>query len=386
MRLALLGSTGSIGRQVLELAAVHEARFPIVALSAGHNAELLLAQALRFRPPVLHLASHAAAERLRASLPNDYSPRVLAGEEALEEVASLPEVDCVVAAVAGFAGLRSALAAVRRGKRLAIANKEPLVAAGELLMREAAAAGAEVLPIDSEHSAIFQCLMGESTNSVAKLYLTASGGAFRDKTRAELAAVTPEQALAHPTWKMGAKVTIDSATLFNKGLEVIEAHRLFGFTADQIQVVIHRESIVHSAVEFVDGSIKAQLSLPDMRFPILLALSYPERLPNPFPRLDLAQAGSLSFAPVELERFPALGLAFEALRRGGTAPAAISAADEVAVEAFITGRIGFLVIREVLEAVLAKHSLVQQPSLDDILRADEEARSLAWQLVESLTR
>ncbi len=377
MKLAVLGSTGSIGRQTLELVQLHRQRFEVVALSAGHNADLLLEQALQFRPPYLHLSSASAAEKLKASLPNDYAPRVLSGESAMEQLATLPEVECVVAAVAGFTGLPSALAAVRSGKRLAIANKEPLVAAGQLLLEEAQASGAEVLPIDSEHSAIFQCLLGEKPGSATRLFLTASGGAFRDRKRADLAHVTPEEALAHPTWKMGAKVTIDSATLFNKGLEVIEAHRLFGFTPEQIDVVLHRQSIVHSAVEFEDGSIKAQLSLPDMRFPILLALSYPERLPNPYPRLDLARVGRLDFEPVPEGRFPALELAFEALRQGGTAPAALSAADEVAVEGFLQGKLGFLEIPDLLAFVLAGHSHVQQPGLDDILQADEEARLLA---------
>ena len=321
------------------------------------------------------------ADAMAVAPPGQPAPRLAT----LVELVSAPEVDLVVVATAGKAGLLPTLAALDRGKQVALANKEALVIAGELVMERARRAGVAIRPIDSEHSAVWQCLWGEAPEGVRRLLLTASGGAFRDLTRDQLDAVTPEMALKHPTWLMGRKVTIDSATLMNKGLEVMEAHWLFGLAYGSISVIVHRESIVHSMVEFVDGSIKAQLSLPDMRLPILCALSYPARLPNPFPKLDLTVQQRLTFGPVDMGRYPCLRLAYQAGTAAGTYPAALSAADEVAVDLFLKGQLPFTGIPDVVAAVLDAHRGTAHPDVDTILAADQWARAEALDAARRMT-
>ncbi|WP_322796178.1 1-deoxy-D-xylulose-5-phosphate reductoisomerase [Tepidiforma sp.] len=368
---AILGSTGSIGRQALDVIARAPDRFSVAALAGGSNTDLLAAQVAGFRP---RYAASAATDPDLASAME--TARCLALPP--EEIAVQPDVDIVLVATAGAAGLLPTLAALRAGKPVAIANKEVLVMAGHLVREAAEVGGGELRPVDSEHSAIWQCLWGEEGHAIRRILLTASGGAFRDLTREQLASVTPEQALRHPTWNMGRKITVDSATLMNKGMETIEAIWLFDVPMSAVEVVLHRESIVHSLVEFSDGSVKAQLGVPDMRLPIQLALSYPERMPEPpMPLLDLASVGTLHFTRPDLERFPCLRLAMEAGARGGTAPAVMAAADEVAVERFLRGEIGFLDIPALIEAVLERHDPLPSPSLEDVLAADAEARRLA---------
>ena len=369
-RVAVLGSTGSVGRQALDVIRNLPGRFEIVALAAGRNTDGLAAQLEEFRP---RLASWVgdSGERLKSTM---------VGRERLapEDMATLPEVDIVLIATAGAAGLLPTLAALRAGKPVAIANKEVLVMAGHLVRRAMVEGGGELRPVDSEHSAIWQCLWGEEQHEIRRILLTASGGAFRDLDESRLAAVTPEQALKHPTWNMGAKITVDCANLMNKGMETIEAMWLFGVPMEKVEVVLHRESIVHSLVEFSDGSVKAQLGVPDMRLPIQCALAYPERLPTaPAPTLDLAAIGSLHFGTPDYARFPCLSLAMESGRRGGTYPAVMAAADEIAVERFLARDIGFLEIPAIIESVLEKHTSTADPDLEAVLAADAWARTLA---------
>jgi 1-deoxy-D-xylulose-5-phosphate reductoisomerase len=375
-RLAVLGSTGSIGRSTLDVVARFPDRFAVVTLSAGRNLELALAQARAFRPRLLAVAEPEGARALAAELPGI---EVLAGEEGRLAAVLHPEVTTVVGAFVGALGLVPTWHAVRAGRELLIANKETLVVAGALVMAEAARSGARVLPIDSEHNAIHQALRVGPPEAVERLILTASGGPFRTWPAERLAGVTVAEALAHPTWSMGAKITIDSATLMNKGLEVIEAHHLFGLPGDRIAVVVHPESRVHSLVEYCDGTLIAQLSINDMRFPILYALAYPERLRSPFGALDLTGVGSLHFEAADEGRFPCLTLARAALAAGGTVPAALSAANEVAVEAFLDGRLGFAGIARVVGSAVEReqagaHRLA---GLDDALAADARARMWA---------
>jgi 1-deoxy-D-xylulose-5-phosphate reductoisomerase len=358
-RLAVLGSTGSIGQQTLDIVRSFPERFQVFALAAGANATLLSQQAQEFRPSVVYENGNASSA----------PPRSLT----LEEIAGLPEVDIVVVALSGEAGLLPTIAAVKAGKRIALANKESLVEAGELIMAEAVRTGARIMPVDSEHSAIWQCLAGE-TAKPERIILTASGGPFRGRSAADMARVTLEQALNHPSWKMGKKVTIDSATLMNKGLEVIEAHWLFDMPFERISVVVHPQSYVHSMVQFADGSIKAQLGCPDMRLPIQYALCYPDRLPNRLERLDLAAIGRLEFEQPDLEAFPCLRLAVDAGRSGGTCPAVLSAADECSVGLFLEGRISFADIAFLVEGALNAHQSVSTPSLEQILSATGWAR------------
>lgn len=369
-RLALLGSTGSIGRQTLEVVATFPEKLQIVALAAGSNLSLLEEQARQFRPRFVY---YEAAHLL---------PAIAAEFLSLEEMASHPEIDLLVVATSGKAGLLPTLAALKAGKSVALANKEALVMAGELVTAAARQAGVTLLPVDSEHSALWQCLRGEEGNqTVARLILTASGGPFRDFAPTELSRVTPEEALRHPTWRMGRKVTIDSATLMNKGMETIEARWLFDVPLERIEVVLHPESLIHSLVEFADGSCKAQLSFPDMRLPIQYALSYPERWANPaLPRLFWERPLACHFQPLAEGRFPCLHLAREAGKKGGTFPAVLCAADEVAVGRFLEGKIGFLDIPRLIEEVLGQHRGVAKPSLEEILTADAWAReqALAW--------
>ncbi len=372
--LAVLGATGSIGTQTLDVVRALPGRFRVAALAAGRNTALLLKQVNEFKPAYVY--SSDTSKDIRDKL-NSLGCRLIS----LEEMASHPEVDTVVAATSGTAGLGATLAAVGAGKRVALANKESLVAAGEIIMAAAAKNNARIIPVDSEHSAVFQCLAGE-TGPPRRIILTASGGPFRKFTPERMAAVTPAQALAHPSWRMGKKVTVDSATLMNKGLEVIEARWLFGVPVDNIKVLVHPLSIVHSMVEFADGSVKAQLGRPDMRLPIQYALTYPERLANDrLPALDWANFGDLAFEPPDLERFPCLRLGIEAGKAGGTCPAALSAADEVAVEAFLEGRIRFTDIAAIIEGVLESHQNTLHPTLEQILAAEQAAREIALKLV-----
>lgn len=363
-RLAILGSTGSIGQQTLDVVRSFPDRFQVIGLAAGRNATLLTKQIGEFQPKRVCLESAKGRERL---------PNLKYETLSLEQLAADPEVDLVVIAISGKAGLDPTLAAIRAKKSVALATKEVLVMAGGFITAEAQRHGAQILPIDSEPSAIWQCLRGEEKR-IARLILTASGGPFRHLSQDALSQVTPQQALEHPTWKMGPKVTIDSATMMNKGFEAIEAHWLFDVPFDDIEIVIHPQSIVHSMVEFADGSIKAQLSPPDMRLPIQYALFYPERLSSKLPRLDFSNIGSLTFEPPDMGKFPCLQLALEAGRKGGTYPAVLSAADEVAVELFLEHRIGFLDIAKLVEEALEEHQSIPNPSLEEILAADAWAR------------
>jgi 1-deoxy-D-xylulose-5-phosphate reductoisomerase len=376
--LVVLGSTGSIGEQTLDVAGRFPGRFRVRALAAGRSVAKLAAQVERFRPERVAVADAPTAAALREAL-GPHQVEILHGEAGLEAVGSHP-ADVVVAALVGAVGLRPTLAALRAGRRVALANKEVLVMAGALVGREAQRSGAELLPVDSEHSAIFQALAGQRREDVARIVLTASGGPFRTWSAERIAAASREEALRHPNWSMGPKITIDSATLMNKGLEVIEARWLFDLPPEKVAVVVHPESIVHSLVEFVDGSVLAQLGLPDMRGPIALALSWPERLPLELPRLDLARQGQLRFEEPDLERFPCLSLAFEALRGGEAAPAALNAANEEAVAAFLDGRIPFPAIAATNAAVLG--AFLARPAtplagLDDVLAADAFGRRAA---------
>ena len=363
-RLAILGATGSIGQQTLEVVRSFPDRFQVIGLGGGRNAALLASQIEEFQPKLVSIEAASSQERLRS-----FKCEILS----LEELATHPDVDLVVIAISGKAGLGPTLEAIRAKKSIALATKEVLVMAGEFVTAEAKRHGAHILPIDSEPSAIWQCLRGEEKR-IARLILTASGGPFRHLSLDQLARVTPQQALEHPTWKMGKKITIDSATMMNKGFEVIELNWLFDVPFEDIQIVIHPQSIVHSMVEFVDGSIKAQLSMPDMRLPIQYALFYPERPPSKLPRLDFSNIGALTFEPPNLEKFPCLRLALEAGRKKGTYPAVLNAADEVAVQLFLEERIGFLDIADMVEETLAQHQGIPQPSLEDIFAADAWAR------------
>jgi len=381
MRLSLLGSTGSIGTQTLDVVRAHPDRLSVAALTAGRNAGLLVAQAREFSPEVVVIRDVGAAGHVRAALPS--SVEVRCGAEAVQRAAERDGVGTVVVAITGVAALAPTLSAIRAGKRVAFAAKEPLVAAGELLVAEACERGVPLLPIDSEISALFQCLRGERTEEVARLLLTASGGPFRRSTRAEIEQATVEQALAHPTWSMGAKITIDSASMMNKGLEVIEAQRLFGVPLDRISILVHPQSVIHSMVEFADGSVKAQLACPDMRLPIQYAVLYPERLGNPFDRLDFLPSGRLDFEEADPERFPCIALAYEAARQGGTMTTVLNAANEVAVGAFLGGQIGFGGIPRLIERAMAEHEVVQRPDLVAIMDADARARQCVSRTISS---
>jgi len=380
----VLGSTGSIGRSTLEVIALHPERFKLRALAAYSNVELLAEQARKFQPDVACIVDQSRAAHLSGLL-KGLSTEVLSGEEALVTLASKPEIDMVVNAVVGAAGLRASLAAVETGKSLALANKESLVAGGPLFPPLMERTGAVILPIDSEHSAIWQALCCGKKEQVRRLIITASGGPFREYPSDRFDRIKPEEALNHPTWQMGPKITIDSATLANKGLEVIEAAALFQLPVDKIEVVIHPQSIVHSMVEFVDSSIIAQLSRPDMRLPITYALFWPERVESEFGRLSMSQLDRLTFEPPDLERFPALAVAFEVAAVGGTAPAVFNAANEIAVAAFLDGGIRFTDIARVIRETVDKLNIVSQPTLDDILAADGWARETATQMAESIS-
>ena len=384
---AILGSTGSVGESTLDVVARHPDRFRVIALGAHRNVGKLADQCHRFNVPWAAIADATRVPQLEHELrARGASTRVLAGEPGLCEIATHPDVDSVMAAIVGAAGLGSTLAAARAGKRLLLANKESLVMAGPLLMRSVRDSGATLLPIDSEHNAVFQCLpprtrSGEAPPGVRKILLTASGGPFIDADHARLARVTPDEACAHPNWVMGRKISVDSATLMNKGLEFIEACLLFGVTPQQVEVLIHRESIVHSLVEYIDGSVLAQLGAPDMRTPIAHALAWPDRVTSGVQSLDLIKVGSLRFEAPDLRRFPALGLAQEAARAGGSRPASLNAANEVAVSAFLEGGLNFARIPAVIETVMATIPSGEIRDLDDVLAADAEARARASSLI-----
>ncbi len=370
--IAILGSTGSIGQQTLEVVRALGDRFQVAGLGAGRNVQLLARQIEEFKPKFVCFQGNEE----QGEGPLSHVP----GFEflSLEEIASHPDVDLILVATSGKAGLAPTLAAIRAGKQVALANKEVLVMAGGIVMEEARRHGVEIAPVDSEHSAVWQCLQGEHREKVARLILTASGGPFRNYSLEQLAAITPEQALNHPTWQMGKKVTIDSATLMNKGMEIIEARWLFDLPFENIDVIVHPNSIVHSLVEFTDGSVKAQLSPPDMRLPIQYAITYPERWPNPqLPRIDWSKFSSLDFELPDLSRFPCLKIAIEVGKEGGTYPAVLSAADEVAVDLFLSHRIGFLDIAKIVEETLGHHVKVNNPSLEEVLAADAWARDYA---------
>ncbi len=369
--LSILGSTGSIGVSTLDVVRQFPERFEVVALAAGRNIDLLCEQIKVFRPSLVSvLDQHLAVQLQQRFQLQSHQPEVLFGREGYERVAACPQSRMLVSAMVGAAGLLPTLAAIEAGKDLALANKETLVIAGEIVMRLAKSKGIHILPVDSEHSAIFQALQGNHREALKRILLTASGGPFFAKTPDELAAVTPEAALRHPNWTMGRKITIDSATLMNKGLEVIEAHWLFGVPAEQIAIHIHPESIVHSMVEYIDGSVIAQMGIPDMKIPIAYALAYPERLPVEGPPLDLFRLRNLNFYPPDEEKFPCLRLAYEACRRGSTLPAVLNAANEVAVDAFLDGRITFLEIPQVIETVMKSHRVAPSLTLEAILKAD----------------
>jgi 1-deoxy-D-xylulose-5-phosphate reductoisomerase len=379
-RIAILGSTGSIGRQALEVIALHPAEFTVEILTARNNFRLLIDQAIRFRPSTVVIADRRHLPEVRSALAGK-PVRVLGGEDALGEVVAGDHVDMVLAAMVGFAGLIPVVKAIQAGKQIALANKETLVVAGELVTRLAREKGVDLLPVDSEHSAIFQCLTGEQHAELDKVYITASGGPFRNFDSRTLETVTRHEALRHPTWNMGAKITIDSASLMNKGLEVIEARWLFNLRPEQIDVIVHPQSIVHSLVQFCDGSLKAQLGLPDMRLPILYAMSYPQRLNGIFPRFSFADFPSLTFESPDTKRFPNLAIAREAMIRGGNMPCIMNAANEVAVDAFLGDRTGFYGMTRIIENTIEKATFLPSAGLSDYIESDREARSLAMSFV-----
>lgn len=380
--IAILGSTGSIGTQAIDVIRANPDAFAVEVLTANSNADLLIRQAVETRPNVVVICDETKYDTVFAAL-NPLDIKVYAGASAVASVVQMDSVDMVLTAMVGYAGLLPTIRAIEARKPIALANKETLVVAGELITKLAAERGVNIYPVDSEHSAIFQCLAGEFHNPIEKIILTASGGPFRGKDRASLAGVTKTQALKHPNWSMGAKITIDSATLMNKGLEVIEAKWLFGLTPQQIEVVVHPQSIIHSMVQFEDGSIKAQMGLPDMKLPIQYALGYPNRIKSDFPRFDFTKYPALTFEQPDLETFRNLRLAYEALERGGNLPCIVNAANEVAVDAFLKNQIGFLEISDVIEESMQKVPFVAAPSYDDYVQTDAETRRLSQSRIKS---
>ena len=377
-KIAVLGSTGSIGTQTLDVISRHPDLFEAHTLTAGRNAELLIKQARAFKPDTVVIADDTQYNIVQEAL-SDLPIKVYAGADAISQVVTSGDIDVVLTAMVGFSGLRPTVEAIKAGKTIALANKETLVVAGAIINRLALDNHVAILPVDSEHSAILQCIVGEAS-PIRKILLTASGGPFRTFSKEQLRSVTAAQALQHPNWAMGAKITIDSATYMNKGFEMIEAHWLYGIAPEDIEVVVHPESIVHSAVEFEDGAVKAQLGLPDMRLPIAYALSYPQRIAVSEQRLDLFKLGALHFEPADPDRFPCLRLAYESIARGGNAPCVLNAANEIANLAFREGRIGFADVPRIIEETLAKASFIENPTLDDLFACDAVARSIAQTL------
>ena len=382
-KIAILGSTGSIGSQALDIISKFPERFAIEALAAGNNVELLAEQARRFLPEIVIIGDKNHYSRLKTAL-NDIPVKVYAGEDAIEQVVSSSSVDVVIAAIVGYSGLRSTVAAVKAGKKIALANKETLVVAGEMIEKLIKQTDAQIIPVDSEHSAILQCLVGETGNPVERISLTASGGPFLNCSQDELQAIKPHQALKHPNWEMGNKITVDSASLMNKGLEVIEAKWLFDLKPDQIKVVIHSQSIVHSLVHFADGSVKAQLGAPDMRTPILYALTYPERLATDLPKLDLLEHNCLTFSEPDTNRFKNLSLAYTALREGGNMPCIMNAANEIAVEAFLKGEIKFTQMPDIVEQTMYETEFSASADLEFLEITDKNARTNALKFINKL--
>ncbi len=381
-RIAILGSTGSIGTQTLDVIRQHPEDFEVEVITAQNNCDLLIAQAFEFKPNAVVIGNERNYQKVKeALLPHDI--KVFAGQKAIAQVVEMETIDVVLTALVGYSGLIPTVHAIKAGKQIALANKETLVVAGEIITALAKENGVNIYPVDSEHSAIFQCLVGEFHNPIEKIILTASGGPFRGKDKAFLETVTREQALKHPNWDMGAKITIDSASLMNKGLEVIEAKWLFGLKTEQIEVVVHPQSIIHSLVQFEDGSIKAQLGLPDMRIPIQFALSYPDRLKSDFERFNFAKYPNLTFEQPDMKTFRNLQLAFDALAKGGNAPCVLNAANEIAVAAFLNREVGFLEMSDLIEETLAKATFVSHPSLEDYVTSDTEARTITENLIKS---
>ena len=378
--IAILGSTGSIGTQALEVIDAQKDLFEVEVLTANSNWELLIAQAKKFRPNVVVIAEQSKYEIVNDAL-FDLGIKVYAGEDAIAEAVEMDSIDLLLTALVGFAGLKPTIRAIKAGKNIALANKEPLVVAGCLISKLCKEYGASIYPVDSEHSAIFQCLVGETCNPIEKIYLTASGGPFRGMNRTELSGIKKEQALKHPNWEMGAKITIDSASLMNKGLEVIEAKWLFDLRAEQINVVVHPQSIIHSAVQFEDGSIKAQLGVPDMKLPIQYALGFPERLKNSFERFSFMDYPNLTFETPDLETFRNLQLAYNAMEKGGNMPCVLNAANEIAVAAFLQDKISFLNMSDLIANCMEKITFAKNPSYEDFVETDKQTRILAKKLL-----
>lgn len=379
-RIALLGSTGSIGTQTLEVISEQPDHFEVEVLTANSNAGLLIEQARKFRPNTVVIGDPSLVGDVKAALePLDI--KVFAGYDAISQIVTMDSIDMVVTALVGYSGLKPTMEAIRAGKSIGLANKETLVVAGELITRLAATSGVNIFPIDSEHSAIFQCLQGEWHNPVEKIYLTASGGPFRGKTKSDLEQVTREQALKHPNWTMGAKITIDSATLMNKGLEMIEAKWLFQLRPDQIDVIVHPQSIIHSIVQFEDGSMKAQMGLPDMKLPIQFAMGYPKRMKSAFPRFDFMKYPSLTFEAPDMETFSCLQLAINSMEKGGNMPCILNAANEVAVAAFLENRIRFNGIPKLIATTMERASFIKEPTFENYVQTDNEARILATEAI-----
>lgn len=382
-KIAILGSTGSIGTQALDVISANINHFEVEVLTANSNAELLIAQARKFKPNTVVIVDESKYELVFDAL-DKIDIKVYAGENALCSVVEMDSIDVVLTALVGYSGLKPTIHAINAGKSIALANKETLVVAGELITKLAEEKGVNIYPVDSEHSAIFQCLVGEFHNPIEKIILTASGGPFRGKDTDFLKSVTKEQALKHPNWDMGAKITIDSASLMNKGLEVIEAKWLFNLSFEQIEVVVHPQSIIHSMVQFTDGSIKAQLGLPDMRLPIQYALSYPERLQSDFERFSFADYPALTFEQPDAETFQNLTLAFEAMKKGGNQPCVLNAANEIAVDCFLKDKIGFLEMSDMIASCLSKVGFIATPNIEDYVSTDKETRILALEYMESM--
>ncbi len=379
-QITILGSTGSIGTQALEVIADNPSLYEVYALSANNQVDLLIEQTRKYKPEIVVIGNEQHYNKLKDSL-DDLPVKVFAGEESIAQVAGMDTADIVLTAMVGYSGLKPTINAVKAGKRIALANKETLVVAGDLIGTLVKQYNASILPVDSEHSAIFQCLAGEGNNPIEKLILTASGGPFRSKTIEELKSVTKTEALKHPNWDMGAKITIDSASMMNKGFEVIEAKWLFGMDAKQIEVIVHPQSIIHSMVQFADGSIKAQMGLPDMKLPIQYAFTYPDRIKTSFPRFDFTSYPQLTFEKPDISRFRNLGLAYYAMERGGNMPCILNAANEIVVEAFLQEKIGFITMSDIIENTLMKSSFIEKPTLEDYIETDKNVRELTRSLL-----
>jgi 1-deoxy-D-xylulose-5-phosphate reductoisomerase len=383
--IAILGSTGSIGTQALDVIRANKELFVVEVLTGNGNADLLIKQAIEFNPNTVVIADESKYQYVKEAL-SAYDIKVFAGKKAITQVVEMESIDMVLAAIVGYAGLESTISAIKAGKQIALANKETLVVAGELVTQLAKEKGVNLYPVDSEHSAIFQCLAGEFHNPIEKIYLTASGGPFRGKDTAYLSTVKKEQALKHPNWDMGAKITIDSASLMNKGLEVIEAKWLFGLKPEQIDVIVHPQSIIHSIVQFIDGSMKAQMGMPDMKLPIQYALAYPQRIRSDFPRFNFLNYPQLTFEPADTKTFRNLALAFEAMNKGGNSPCVLNAANEIAVESFLKDKIGFLQMSDVVEKCLDTIDYIGKPGYDDYVETDKKTRAIAKEMIQkSLT-